>query len=677
MKNKNSIGTFYRIYKNLFRGIILVSTILVFVYLIGDKNENNIKETYKIGKPWNQADLFAPNDFAINKSKNRLTRERALIEKNSAPIFEKITIELKKNYQNKQTPIILQNIYNKGLIENISTLANKDSIFIKKSSLVVKHSSKEYLTLSTVKSFVEKQLSKQALSTKQKKNINFEILSQIKPNIIYRDDWTKIMLQSKYKKIAPVYGFVEKGSRIISKGDIIDKSNIDKIKTIYSLSMKDQNNSIWQYISYFSFVTLLIGLLYLYIMRYRKNIFVELSDLSLLFFSLVLNAIFLKFFISLGSQYIYIAPLAILPFIIKAFFDFRLAIVAHIVNIILLSFISKSPSEFMILHIVGGFIVILSKDEYYKRSNMFINIFRLIGTYIFVELTFSIGNSIFDFEDFLIKSIMYTANGLLCLFVLPLIFIIEKFFKKTSDVSLLEWTDTNNKILQTLSVKAPGSFQHSLQVASLSEIICQKIGGNTLLVRAGALYHDIGKLDNPEYFTENQQGNHSLHQNLSPLESAQIIINHVKNGLEIGKKNKLPDEILDFIRTHHGTSTVLYFWNKYKETLSADLRKEEVESHALKFKYKGPLPFSIETAVVMICDSIEAASRSIKNASEEKYTQIIDFIINRLIDENQLVNTPISLADIQVIKKILLKRLIKINHLRIMYPNTIKEKQVK
>ena len=261
--------------------------------------------------------------------------------------------------------------------------------------------------------------------------------------------------------------------------------------------------------------------------------------------------------------------------------------------------------------------------------------------------------------DFVIIG-LFLLNGLLTLFAQPLIYLFERIFKLVSDVSLLELSDTNTKLLKELSDRAPGSFHHSLQVANLADTAAAEIGANRLLVRVGALYHDIGKINTPAYFSENQTGGVSPHEELSPDQSAKIIINHVRDGIEIAKKHKLPDRVIDFIRTHHGNTWVYYFYKKAQET--------DIAINDKDFQYPGPKPFSKETAILMMSDSVEAASKSLREPSVDKIDQFVNSIIDKQIDEKQFNDCNITLSEIETVKKVLSKKLINIYQLRVEYP---------
>jgi hypothetical protein len=316
--------------------------------------------------------------------------------------------------------------------------------------------------------------------------------------------------------------------------------------------------------------------------------------------------------------------------------------------------------EYIFLQIIAGIVTILTVSELYKRANLFISVGQITLIYIIGYFAFHIiheGNldnvSWFTFGFFLL-------NGMITLFAQPLIYIYEKIFGMVSDVSLLELSDTNSKLLKELSNKAPGTFHHSLQVANLAEAAANEIGANAMLVRVGALYHDIGKMNHPTYFTENQITNVNPHDDLPPKESARIIVDHVIEGIEIARRNKLPDRVIDFIRTHHGTTLVYYFFRKQQD-LDPEVKEEQ-------FRYPGPIPFSKETAILMMADSVEAASKSLKNPTFNMINDFVDKIIGGQMRANQFLNANITFKEIETVKKVLKQKLTNIYHLRVEYP---------
>jgi hypothetical protein len=364
--------------------------------------------------------------------------------------------------------------------------------------------------------------------------------------------------------------------------------------------------------------------------------------------------------VNYNSKFIYVVPICILPLIFKAFFDARLGLFAHVITVLLLGFIVPNSYEYMFLQIIAGIVTILTVSELYKRANLFISVGQITLIYIVAYFAFFVIHEgsveTIGWEMF----IWFVLSGLATLFVQPLIYAYEKIFGLVSDVSLLELSDTNSKLLKELSNKAPGTFHHSLNVANLAEASANEIGANAMLVRVGALYHDIGKMKNPTYFTENQSTGINPHDELSSKESARIITGHVIDGIEIAKKYNLPDRVIDFIRTHHGTSVVYYFYMQEKNDFDG--------VDKLDFSYPGPKPFSKETAILMMCDSVEAASKSLKDPTSTKIDAFVENIINKQIEGGQFLNANITFKEIQSIKKVLKHKLANIYHLRIEYP---------
>ena len=326
----------------------------------------------------------------------------------------------------------------------------------------------------------------------------------------------------------------------------------------------------------------------------------------------------------------------------------------------LLGFIVPNSYEFIFLNIIAGVITIISSDDLYKRANLFITVGQITLVYMISYFSFFViheGN-IDNIELF--NFLLFILCGLLTLFVYPLIYIYEKVFNLVSDVSLLELSDTNSPLLKELSNKAPGTFHHSMNVANLAESSANEIGANSMLARVGALYHDIGKMDNPSYFTENQVTGSNPHDKLSSLESVKIILNHVDTGVRIAIKNNIPNRVIDFIKTHHGTNVMHYFYEK-------DVRLN-LNPKINDYKYNGPKPFSKETALVMMCDAVEAATKSLENPDSDKINSFVETIIDKQIENNQFEDCDITFKDIKSIKNIIKKKLANIYHIRVEYP---------
>ncbi len=405
-------------------------------------------------------------------------------------------------------------------------------------------------------------------------------------------------------------------------------------------------------------------MLVLFVQKYRETIFKDNTQMLFLFFNIVSIIALATYLIRLDINLVYLAPITIVPIIVKAFFDARLGLFTHVITVLLLAFIVPNSFEFVYLQIIAGMITLLTVSELYKRANLFISVGQIVLIYIVAYLAFRVVQS-GGIEQIKINHLGYLiGNGLLVwLLSQLLIYIYEKSFGLISDISLLELSNTNSPLLKELADKAPGTFHHSLQVANLAEAVANEIGANAMLTRVGALYHDIGKIRKPTYFTENQMTGVNKHNELSPKESAKIIIGHVIDGIALAKSKNLPDRIIDFIRTHHGTTSVYYFYKKECELLG-----EENVSIA-DFQYPGPMPFSKETAILMMCDSVEAASKSLKTPTSTSIDAFVEKIIDVQMSNGQFLNANITFKEIELIKKVLKKKLNNIYHLRIEYPD--------
>lgn len=354
--------------------------------------------------------------------------------------------------------------------------------------------------------------------------------------------------------------------------------------------------------------------------------------------------------------------MCILPITLKAFFDARLGLFTHVITILILGLAVSNSYEYMFLQFIAGIVTILTVSELYKRANLFVSVGKITLVYVISYMAFHLIQEV-NFLHINYQNLLYfVLSGIGLLFVQPLIYMFERIFGLVSDLSLLELTDTNSPLLKKLAELAPGTFHHSLNVANLAEASANEINANTLLVRVGALYHDIGKMENPFYYTENQMTSVNPHDEITPLESARIIMNHRSKGIEMAKKIGLPDRVIDFIRTHHGTTKVYYFYIKEKE-LNPD------ELNPTDFTYPGPLPFSKETAILMMCDSVEAASKSLREPTLKAIDNFVEKIIQKQIDEQQFVNADITFKEIETIKKVLKSKLKNIYNLRVEYPD--------
>lgn len=681
---KDFINKLYRNHSLLYKVLLFISTTFLIVYLF--PKSGKFKYSFERGKPWQSENYYAPFDFAIKKTDEEIESERKKITDNAQIYFDvdvnlasKISEDFEIEFLNEfpdslpianrgaiknQGETILKTLYERGVLDkDYSYEDNRDVVLLNDRTQfkVVKYGS--LIPSNEITAFLDSQISEGEFSNYRDKflSIFYDI---IKPNVILNVTITNNTLTEELNKISTVRGSIEQGTIIISKGEVVEGDKFLILKSLeseYQSKVWSEANYNWILAAYTLLVALALLMLLLFLRKYRLDVFNNNTKVTFIFFNIFLMVLLTTLVVNYNSGYIYIVPICILPLVLKAFFDARLGLFAHVITVLLLGFVVANNYEYMFLQIIAGIVTILTVSELYKRANLFISVGQITLIYIIAYFAFfvihegSIDN--LQWETF----VMFILCGLATLFVQPLIYAYEKLFGLVSDVSLLELSDTNTKLLKELSNKAPGTFHHSLNVANLAEASANEIGANAMLVRVGALYHDIGKMNNPTYFTENQSTGINPHDELSYKESASIIINHVLEGIEIAKKYNLPDRVIDFIRTHHGTSLVYYFYKKEKELHDDTVDIED-------FTYPGPRPFSKETAILMMCDSVEAASKSLKEPTSTKIDAFVENIINKQMENEQFLNSNITFKEIQSIKKVLKFKLANIYHLRIEYP---------
>jgi len=681
---KDIINLFHKNHSLIYKVFLFVITTFVIVYLF--PKSGTFRYSFEKGKPWQSENLYAPFDFAIKKTTEEIDSEKQQIKLQSpiffdvdtavvvavkneySTVFERLFFELPKDQTKidlyQKGVMLLDQIYQSGVLQNKYDYSPSQqiSILVNKTQSGVKRFDSFFLQ-TDLKSFVEFNVTTLGLDAYRQRYLAL-FFDLVKPNSQLNKSITQISLEERLSQMKLVRGRVDKQTLIISKGEVVQGDKYAVLKSLvseYESQVWTDSNYTLVVTAYTVLVSLALLMLLLFMKKYRIEVFSNNTKVTFIFFNIVLMVFLTTLVVNYNSSYIYIVPLCILPLILKAFFDARLGLFTHVITVLLLGFVVANNYEYMFLQIIAGIVTILTVSELYKRANLFISVGQITLIYILSYFAFFVihEGSIdsLRWETFL----LFVLCGLATLFVQPLIYVYEKLFGLVSDVSLLELSDTNSKLLKELSDKAPGTFHHSLNVANLAEAAANEIGANTMLVRVGALYHDIGKMKNPTYFTENQSTGINPHDELSPKESAQLIINHVIEGIELAKKNNLPDRVIDFIRTHHGTSVVYYFHNKQIES--------NQEFDAADFTYKGPNPFSKETAILMMCDSVEAASKSLKNPTSTKINSFVEAIISKQMESKQFLNANITFKEIESIKKVLKHKLANIYHLRIEYPD--------
>ena len=666
----------------IYKGLLLIGSSFLIVYLF--PKGGTFKYEFQKGKPWQHPTLYAPFDYSIIKSESELENEKKTIIEDQIKYYRadlSVVNEVINSYTFQfknffKIPVsnndydtlfdfgkyLIDEIYKYGVLPiSLEHIGNK-SIFLIKGNSEFTSNIDDFIKLENLKN----KLNDYFINTTFDEyfNIYYELLFEVvQPNISLDQKFTTNAVNQAIKKVSVFRGLVQQNMKIISKGEVVEGEkylSLLSLKKEYSSKLWNQYSYYWIIFGYSILVLLTFFSLMLFINNYRSEIFDNNLELTFIFLNVIFIIALTTIIVNFDVKLLYAVPICILPLILKTFFDPRLGLFTHVITILNLGFIVPNGFEFVFLQTMAGIVTILSITQLQNRANLFITVGRIVLIYLLGYISFTIihEGGISNLNFVIIG--LFLLNGLLTLFAQPLIYLYERIFKLVSDVSLLELSDTNSKLLKDLSNKAPGSFHHSLQVANLAETAAAEIGANTLLVRVGALYHDIGKMNTPAYFSENQTGGVSPHEELTPDQSAKIIINHVKEGIEMAKQYKLPDRIIDFIRTHHGNSWVYYFYKKAQETGQIINEKD--------FQYPGPKPFSKETAILMMSDSVEAASKSLREPTVDKIEQFVDTIIDKQIDEKQFNDCNITLSEIETVKKVLSKKLINVYHLRVEYP---------
>ena len=654
---------------------------IVFFFPKGGK----FKYEFQKGKPWQYENLYAPFDFSVKKSEEEIASERQKVTEAlfnyyrydddiTKEVFEEFDAKFSDSFKTDQISPrqystlkkagqdILERIYQNGILLKSNQNEIGKQVYLIKQNEADQISFDELYRMQDVESVIESVLRERRLSGF---NTSFQSLffNLVKPNVVYDSNLSQKALDDGLSKISLTRGTIDEGILIIAKGEVVESENykiLESLKSEFESELWASNNYYFILSGYTVLVALVLMMLFLFLKKYRPEIFQNGTKVTFIFINILLMVFITTLVVKYNEAYVFVVPLCILPLILKTFFDARLGLFVHVLTVLILGFVVPNSFEYIFIQIIAGIVTILTVSELYKRANLFISVGQITLIYMVGYLAFHIiheGN--LDNIVWLTLG-LFLLNGMITLFVQPLIYVYEKIFGLVSDVSLLELSDTNSRLLKELSNKAPGTFNHSLQVANLAEAAANEIGANAMLVRVGALYHDIGKLGNPNYFTENQITNVNPHDDLKPIDSAKIIINHVIEGIEIARKNNLPDRVIDFIRSHHGTTLVFYFFKKQQDS------GEEFDEAA--FRYPGPIPFSKETAILMMADSVEAASKSLKNPTFMIIDEFVDKIIGGQMSANQFLNANITFREIETIKKIFKQKLTNIYHLRVEYP---------
>ena len=683
-KIKDFVNIFRHRYYEYAKILMFILAVLLVYWQM--PKQASFRYEYQLFKPWQHETLYAPFDFPIYKDEEMLRVENEEALKSVKPIFKfdveatnaaKARLEEAFNQQwqphhgldaakNKTALLeLFDQIQNRGVVaydKALDDLTPDRLVRVIKNKVATTMPYGTLYSMNTAREAVEDwmnhshpQLDNNLLATL--------LLNVLRPNVQYDATMTKAEEDQALSRVSLTYSMVQKDELIISEGEIVDDQSFAVLKSLqreYSGGAYVKNDSKWVHLGQFFLVALLFTMVALYLKAlHNKDVFGELSKINLILLLMVLMIVPSYWIMKIHPSFIMVMPVVMLTMVMVTFFSPGLSFTIEVFTVLLICMAVPNPFQYIFMQLVASMIVIFILSHHKSRRHYFITSLLLFVAYFAVYLCFVLlSNAAIDWSVVGLLAL----NALFTMLALPLVFLFEKMFGLTTSLTLMELNNTNSPLLRQLATNAPGTFQHCVQVANLCDEVLYEIGGDTLLARTGALYHDIGKVKNPMYFTENQHGGYNSHNDISNIESAQIIISHVLDGIEMAQKARLPEQIIDFIRTHHGTRRTEYFYIMEKRAHP----DEEVDP--ADFTYHGPIPFSRETAVLMICDSVEAASRSIKDPDETNISNLVDNIIQKQMDDGQFLNVDLTMRDFTLIKKVLKKKLMSIYHVRIAYP---------
>ncbi len=676
----------WRNYYQINKIFLFLITLVILLALF--PREVKFKYEFQRGKPWQYEDLIAPFDFAILKPQPEIQKERKNVLA-EAYLYFRLDTTMVENVKSdflarldrtsvpalqsgEKTSIInagfalIDSIYAKGIIEMVPQLEKKNpdmmiAVVKDHAARIVKINS--LFTISRANDFLLSNLP--AMMNNSGKFILPLIQASLRQNVIFDEPFTIAQREQALARISITRGMVQNGEQIIAKGELVDESNFQELESMRrEFESKSGSGYNFSMILLGRFLLIAMALLVfgLFIYTFRYEIYKENRNIVLLLLLITMMVSFTTFIMKMNVTYIMAVPICLVPIIVRTFYDTRLALIVHLITIIIIGFLVPNSFEFLFMQLITGIITIISIVNLHHRSQFFFTSAMILLSYsvIYLGITLMQEGSVDQMRT--ANFLMFGISALLTLFSYPLIYLFERIFGMITDVSLIELSDTNSKLLRELAIKAPGTFQHSLIVSNIAEEAARAIGANSLLARTGALYHDIGKVDMPMYYIENQSGGINPHDELSYEESARIITGHVIYGIEKARLFNLPETIIDFIRTHHGTRFTQYFYNKHKAEMG------DAPFDESPFRYQGPVPHSKETSLLMMADSIEAASRSLKAPNESDVSELVEKLIDNQMEHRQFRNSALTLKEISTIKKIIKKKLLSIYHIRVEYP---------
>ena len=616
---------------------------------------------YAQGSIWRNDDLVAPFDFPVqrtpaeieqqtNKAKAELTLYYHIDPSAHNRATEQLSL-LAQNHKELNLRALrktIDSIYSIGYIETPSDIPDFEhhTLILLDGNIGSEHTVDDYINTIDITNRLLRD-------------------SILVPNIIYDANRTQLELDSRISQLTTSAGVVKQGQRIVAKGETV---SAETARIIASLERENDNlflqnyHPLGRYAGQLMLCIIAFIALYMFLKNTRHPILDDNRRVTFVMVLVLLMSALTALVSNQSPDLVLIVPLCIVPIMMRVFFDMRVALYVHVTTIIILANMVPNPFEFIFYQLIAGMMSIVAVRNFENRSKFF-----LVSGVIFLSYALIYTFGVLSQESTLNgitagRYLVFFFNALLTLLSYPLIYLFERAFGLTTNLTLMELSSTNNPALRELSRNAPGTFQHAMQVANISEDLINEIGGNALLAKVGALYHDIGKVEAPLYFTENQNGGFNPHDELDNRESASIIIQHVRSGLELAKKYHLPPSVQDFIRTHHGTTVTGYFYAKQVN------EHPDEPLNIADFQYPGPTPYSRETAVVMIVDSVEAACKSLKDHDSQSINQLVDRIVDSKISQNQLENCNLTFGDITRIRKMLKTKMLSIYHARISYP---------
>lgn len=677
----------------VFRYLLVLGVVIFIGFLFPDNAK--FKYEFEKGQSWRYEDLEAPYDFAIKKTDAQIAAERTELANEFNPYYEledDVAKIQKQNFERafadqldevRQSEMFvdvprnpnryrnyshwyLDKIFNRGVIQLAEPHQGKSKDFvinIRKGNDVYQSQTLENVySVESARALLQDSLPYSRLA---EPDFLFPILERlIVTNLFYSDSLTQKFKEDLLSSVSPYQGMVKKGELIIQRETIVTDEIYQQLisfKEQYEQRVTEKKSSLGIRVGYFLLTIMIVGIFLLYLNVYSRSIFKSFSKLVFVLMWLVVYAYVVYLVEQTNILSAYMIPFCIVPIVIKTFYTERLAFVIHIIVVLIASFLSSLGYEFTFLQILVGFVVLLGNTLTRDWTRFFYSMVYIFLTYALAFLGLSlIKEGAIDTIDWQVYPWLF-LNVFLTLLAYPLIPLLERVFGFVSAITLVELSDMNRPLLQQLALKAPGTLQHSLQVANLSEAAASRVGANSLLVKVAALYHDVGKTKHPEYFIENQTGKNP-HEDISALESAKIIVGHVAEGVQMAKKYRLPSVLIDFIRTHHGTTRAEYF---YRAHLKENPEHNFDES---LFRYEGPKPKTKEESILMMADSIEAACKSLKNPSEQDINDFVDKIVSGKIAHGQFSDCEMTFQEMETCKQVFKQIMKSVHHVRIEYP---------